>query len=103
MKTYDLEGLEELKENIDYELIPSEGENWNIRALSGEYTEAVLQFGELKVADDEEHMTFNFDVVSSPDESVTAEDDGLQQRASMILSSILTNAITIASQEKQNK
>lgn len=103
MKTYDLEGMEELKENIDYELIPSEGENWDIRVLSGEYTEAVLKFGELKVSDDEEHMTFNFDVVSSPDESLTAEDGGLQQRASMILSAILTNAITIASQEKQNK
>lgn len=100
MKTYDLEGMEELKENIDYELIPSEGENWDIRVLSGEYTETVLKFGELKVADDEEHMSFNFDVVSSPDESLTAEDDGLQMRASMILSAILTNAITIASQEK---
>ena len=82
-----------MKENIDYELIPGEGENWDVRILDGTYVESVLRFGELRVSDDEEYLAFNFDVVSSPDGSLDDTDPDLQEHATKILQSVLENAI----------
>lgn len=83
------------KENVDYELIPGEGENWDIRILTGEFVETVINYKQLQVADDGEHLTFNFNVVTSPDEGLDAETNvDLQNTAAMILSDILENSVT---------
>jgi len=103
MNTFDLEGKSLPAENVDYELVPSEGENWDIRILSGNFTETVLKFGELKVSDDEEYMTFNFDVVSSPDGELSDSNTDLQEYASMILSSVLENAAATLENKNQSK
>lgn len=82
-----------MKQNEDYEMIPGAGENWDIRILTGQFTETVLNFSKLRVSDDGEHLKFNFDIVSSPDESLDAETNtDLQTTAGMILSSILEEA-----------
>lgn len=82
-----------MKNNEDYEMIPGEGENWDIRILTGEFTETVLNFSKLQVSDDGEYLKFNFDIVSSPDESLNADENiDLQNTAGMILSSILEEA-----------
>lgn len=103
MNTFDLEGKSLPVENVDYELIPSEGENWDIRILSGDFTETVLKFGELKVSEDEEHMTFSFDVVSSPDGELSESNTDLQEYASMILSSILENSVATLENQQKSK
>lgn len=83
------------KENVDYELIPGEGENWDIRILTGEFVETVINYKQLQVADDGEHLTFNFNIVTSPDEGLDAETNvDLQNTAAMILSDILENSVT---------
>lgn len=83
------------KEDVDYELIPGEGENWDIRILTGEFVETVINYKQLQVADDGEHLTFNFNVVTSPDEGLDAETNmDLQNAAAMILSDILENSVT---------
>lgn len=85
--------MESYKQNEDYELIPGDGENWDVRILTGEYTETVLNFSKLQVSEDGEHLKFNFDIVSTPDESLDAETNiDLQNTAGMILSSILEEA-----------
>lgn len=99
MKVYDNLEVELPVENTDYELVPSEGENWDIRILSGNFTETVLQFGKLVVSDDGEHMSFNFDVVSSPDLELTDENSDLQVHAGKLLSSILENAVATTAPE----
>lgn len=82
-----------LKENEDYELVPGAGENWDVRLLTGEFTETVLNFSRLTVMDDGEHLAFNFEVVSSPITDLSADDNhDLQQHAAAVLSSILENA-----------
>lgn len=87
--------MKSLEENIDYELIPGEGENWDIRILTGEFVETVINYKQLQVADDGEHLTFNFNVVTSPDEDLDAETNvDLQNTAAMILSDILENSVT---------
>jgi hypothetical protein len=84
-----------MKENIDYELIPGEGENWDIRILTGEFTETVINYKRLQVSNDGEHLTFNFEIVSSPDEGLDAETNlDLQNTAAMVLSNILENSVT---------
>lgn len=82
-----------LRENIDYELIPGNGENWDIRILKGYYTETVIAFSSLRVTEDGENLSFNFEVVSSPIENLNPDSDlGLQKYAGMVLSSILETA-----------
>jgi hypothetical protein len=90
-----------LKENINYELVPSDGDDdaWNVRILTGDYTETVFQFGAISINgedhdEDASEMTFNFDVISSPDNSLDPETDiGLQNHVGDILLSILEKAI----------
>ena len=87
--------MKSLEENIDYEMIPGEGENWDIRILTGEFTETVINFKQLQVSEDGEHLTFNFEIVSSPDEGLDAETNlDLQNTAAMVLSNILENSVT---------
>jgi hypothetical protein len=76
-----------LVENEDYELIPIEKDHWNIRILTGPYTETVIQYGNLTVKEDMLH--YDFSVESSPDVSLTPHDETLQVLAGEILSSIL--------------
>ena len=92
-----------LQENTDYQLIPSDGDNWDIRILTGEFSETVLAFSEVKVLADGEHMTFNFDVVSSPDIELSAENIALQSYAGMLLSSILDSAANAPAAEPNSK
>jgi len=49
-----------MKENEDYELVPSEvGEHWDIRILTGEFIETVFNFGAIKVSDDGESLNYS--------------------------------------------
>lgn len=90
MKTYELKNT--LEENVDYELIPGSGENWDVRLLEGPFPETVVAFNALKVSDDEEYLRFNFDLVSSPDAELTEENEQLQQHMADVLNAILANA-----------
>lgn len=91
-----------MKQNEDYELIPGEGENWDVRILTGEFVETVIAFQNLKVTDDGENLSFNFNVVSSPDPSLDAETNiDLQTTAGMILSNILEEAANTAAEKSK--
>ena len=75
------------KENETYQLVPGDEHEdaWHVRVLKGEFTETVIQYGKVSVNEKEGHMTFNFTVISSPDESVTSENVDLQLCAGDIL------------------
>lgn len=79
-----------LIENQDYELVPSGNDAWHVRFLTGDYVETVIQYGKLTI--NNENLTFDFEVVSSPDLSVTDQDIGLQRVAGEVLLSVLENA-----------
>ena len=51
-----------LKENKHYEIIPDKGDDqaWNVRILSGMFTETVLKYGVVKFNGKKKDMTFNF-------------------------------------------
>jgi len=85
-----------LSEKVHYEIIPS-AENphgWDIRLLE-EYPETVISFGAIEfsgVDGDDGHISFNFDVVSSP-EDITEDDLTFQEYVGRILSSIIEMSI----------
>ena len=85
--------LVELK---DYELIPDPDniDDWNVRILSGNYVETVLKYGAISINEQgKDIMTFNFDVVSSPDSELTVDKVELQEYAGDLLQAIIRDGI----------
>ena len=81
-------------ENKDYQLtISDQDDHWNIRILNGDYVETVFKFGSIAVNEDNESMTFNLDIVSSPDADLTVDDIDFQKYCGNILQSIIINAL----------
>lgn len=89
----DIPSQAKLFENRDYELIPAEEEDvWDIRILTGDYIETVIQFKTVSM-DDQGYIRYNFEVVSTPYSELTPEDSGLQEVASEILYSIIESSV----------
>ena len=80
-----------MKENTDYEIIPdvNDDKSWNVRILTGAFTETVIKYGVVKFND--EDMRFNFDIISSPDNDLTTDDVDLQKYAGNMLEQIIEN------------
>lgn len=92
--------LNKLSEGIDYNLIPADDDNaqsWNIRIEQGEFVETVFRIGNISFNDEDGCLNFNFDVVSSPDSELTAENLNLQEHVGLILEDILEQAIASGS------
>ena len=86
-----------LRENVDYQIIPDKADEqaWNVRVLSGLYTETVLKYGVVKFngKGEEKYMSFNFDIVYTPDTELTRDDFNLQDFAGALLEKIISNGI----------
>jgi hypothetical protein len=86
-----------LTENVDFQLIPSDEsqneQSWNIRVLKGDFVETVIVFGNIGYNGEDDLITFNFDVVSSPIDELTAFDEDLQSLAGDILASVMQTAV----------
>ena len=86
-----------LVENKDYEIIPDKGDEqaWNVRVLSGLYTETVLKYGVVKFngKGKEKYMSFNFDIIYTPDTELTKESVELQEFAGLMLEQIMARGI----------
>tara|TARA_B100001248_G_C27331784_1_gene431800 strand:+ start:301 stop:615 length:315 start_codon:yes stop_codon:yes gene_type:complete len=86
-----------LVENKHYEIIPDKGDEqaWNVRVLSGLYTETVLKYGVVKFngKGEEKYMSFNFDIVYTPDTELTKESVELQEFAGLMLEQIMAKGI----------
>ena len=86
-----------LVENKHYEIIPDKGDEqaWNVRVLSGLYTETVLKYGVVKFngKGKEKYMSFNFDIIYTPDTELTKESVELQDFAGLMLEQIMSRGI----------
>jgi len=84
-----------LTENEHYEIIPDKGDDqaWNVRILSGMFTETVLRYGVVKFNGKEKNMSFNFDIVYTPDTELKVSDLELQDFAGMMLEQIMAQGI----------
>ena len=86
-----------LKENVDFELIPVDGvmndQAWDVRLLTGIFTETVIRFGNVAVDGKADQMTFNFTVIESPDPDLTSDNVDLQRVAGDTLLAIIEESI----------
>ena len=84
-----------LKENKHYEIIPDKGDDqaWNVRILSGTFTETVLKYGVVKFNGKKKDMTFNFDIVYTPDAELKVSNLKLQEFAGIMLEQIMAQGI----------
>jgi len=86
----------EHEENDTYQLIPNEvnEEFWSVRILKGMFNETVIRYGNIAFNEVAEGvMSFNFTVESSPDSTITEENEVLQEVAGDILQRIIANAL----------
>jgi len=84
------------KEHDDYEMIPGDRHDqaWNIRILQGQFVETVIEFGAISFNEEDEGlMTFNFNLIYSPDPELTTENVELQEEAAEILENVIADAI----------
>ena len=84
-----------LTENKHYEIIPDKGDDqaWNVRILSGTFTETVLKYGVVKFDGKKKNMTFNFDIIYTPDTELDVSNLKLQEFAGIMLEQIMANGI----------
>jgi hypothetical protein len=87
--------INKVSEGVDYELIPVAVDNeqaWDIRILRGDFPETVLRYGKIKFDGIRECLTYNFTVISSPDDELTSDNIDLQELSGDILEDILERA-----------
>jgi len=80
-------------ENTDYEIIPNpnDSHSWQIRILTGDYTETVIQFGTIAFNEIKDHFNFDFTLIQSPDEDLTIDNEDLHNVLARILENIIEN------------
>lgn len=85
-----------MKENVDYELIIHDNldDTWGIRFLQGPFIETIVAIGALAFNEVKEHLSFNFEVIETPDpDYVTSENVELQEYVGEVLNDILHRAL----------
>ena len=100
--------LDKLSEKVHYNIIPAEEQNlWNVRILE-EFPETVISYGAIEFLgknknDKDGQLSFNFQIISSPDAELSVNDLTLQRYCGRILNSILDVAMqdgTMAARDK---
>lgn len=91
--------IDKKSEGLDYEIIPASElpdaeQAWDIRILTGEFSETVVRYGNISVDGKEGALHFNFTIASSPDKDLTPDYVPFQDECGSILHDILENALT---------
>ena len=97
--------LDKLSEGVHYEIIPQTDDTrgWDVRLLE-EYPETVIRYGNVAFDGKRDALTFNYDIVSSPDPDLSIENNlTFQEYCGKILSSIIDESITDGSMIAQDK
>lgn len=81
-----------MQENVDYELVPDDDNGWNLRILTGPFIETVFKFGLLQVTEDGEHLRYNTDIISTPNDEISDDNEDWHQATGDILINILERA-----------
>ena len=85
-----------MKQGEDFDVVPGQdpnGDTWDFRILTGDFTETVIRFGNIRVDDKDDVLKYNYNVVSSPIQGLKEEDGDLQKVTGAILLSILESSI----------
>ena len=97
--------LDKLSEGVHYEIIPQSDDTrgWDVRLLE-EYPETVIRYGKVAFDGKRDALTFNYEIVSSPDPDLEVETNlTFQEYCGRILSNIIEQSIsegTLLAQDK---
>ena len=97
--------LDKLSEGVHYEIIPQTDDirGWDVRLLE-EYPETVIRYGNVAFDGKRDALTFNYDIVSSPDPDLQIENNlTFQEYCGRILSNIIEQSISDGSLLAQDK
>ena len=97
--------LDKLSEGVHYEIIPQvdDTRGWDVRLLE-EYPETIIRYGNVAFDGKRDALTFNYEIVSSPDPDLEIENNlTFQDYCGKILSSIIDKSITDGSMIAQDK
>ena len=97
--------LDKLSEGIHYEIIPQADDTrgWDVRLLE-EYPETVIRYGNVAFDGKRDALTFNYEIVSSPDPDLQIENNlTFQEYCGRILSNIIEQSISDGSLLAQDK
>ena len=97
--------LDKLSEGLHYEIIPQTDDTrgWDVRLLE-EYPETVIRYGNVAFDGKRDALTFNYDIVSSPDPDLQIENNlTFQEYCGRILSNIIEQSISDGSLLAQDK
>ena len=97
--------LDKLSEGVHYEIIPQSDDTrgWDVRLLE-EYPETVIRYGKVAFDGKRDALTFNYDIVSSPDPDLQIENNlTFQEYCGRILSNIIEQSISDGSLLAQDK
>ena len=97
--------LSTLSEGVHYEIIPQvdDTRGWDVRLLE-EYPETIIRYGNVAFDGKRDALTFNYEIVSSPDPDLEIENNlTFQDYCGKILSSIIDKSITDGSMIAQDK
>ena len=97
--------LDKLSEGVHYEIIPQTDDTrgWDVRLLE-EYPETIIRYGNVAFDGKRDALTFNYEIVSSPDPDLEVETNlTFQEYCGRILSSIIDKSITDGSMIAQDK
>ena len=87
--------MSKLTENVDYCFIPHESleDAWAVRIMSGDFIETLIAYNAIAFNEVKDCLTYNFVVVSSPDDNAVDTNEELQQKATEILEAIIEAGI----------
>mgnify|MGYP005709470871 FL=1 len=100
--------VDKLSEGIHYEIIPSslDEKGWDVRLLE-EFPETVIRYGNVAFDGKQDALTFNYNIVSSPDPELEIEGNfKFQEYCGRILSNIIEASIADGSMmawDKENE
>ena len=78
-------------ENKDYELIPSPNDShvWQVRILTGNFVETVIQYGTVAFDGKRKQFTYDFTLIESPDPNLNIDNEELHFTLARILEDII--------------
>ena len=97
--------LDKLSEGVHYEIVPqiNDARGWDVRLLE-EYPETVIRYGNVAFDGKRDALTFNYEIVSSPDPDLSIENNlTFQEYCGRILSNIIEQSISDGSLLAQDK
>lgn len=77
------------REDEDWVFVPRGEESWGVRFLTGPFPETVVEFGTVSFDGFKDQLSYNFEIIETPDILATTDNQELIDYTSLVLESII--------------